>query len=206
MIRRARVVVERWTAWSPALLLAALAALTFWLDAQVQHPTDSHAAEQRHDPDLFMTNFRAVNFDEAGRVKQALTAKRAQHHPDDDTVEFISPLLVLTDPGRPKLTVRSAEGTLSGDHETALFRGDVHATREPGSAGSAGGEAVGPLELTTDLLRVVPSKGLAETDRPVTIVEPRGIIQGNGIVLDNNSRAMTVKSGVRGSFNPESPK
>jgi len=49
-------------------------------------------------------------------------------------------------------------------------------------------------------------QGLAETDRPVTIVEPRGIIQGNGIVLDNNSRAMTVKSGVRGSFNPESPK
>jgi lipopolysaccharide export system protein LptC len=205
MIRRARTVVERWTAWSPVLLLASLAALTFWLDAQVQHPGDTRVAEQRHDPDLFMTNFRAVNFDEAGRVKQSLTATRAEHHPDEETVDFVGPLLVITDPGQPKLTVRSATGTLSGDHATALFRGDVHATREPAPA-TPTGSGVGPLELTTDFLRVVPDKGLAETDHPVTIVEPRGIIQGVGIVLDNNSRAITVKSGVRGSFKPESPK
>lgn len=203
VIRRARTVVERWTAWSPVLLLGALAALTFWLDAQVQHPADTPAGEQRHDPDLVMTNFRAVNFDEVGRVKQSLTARRAEHHPDDDTVDFVAPLLIITDPGQPKLTVRSTTGTLSGDRETALFRGDVHANRDPAQAS---GDGVGPLELTTDFLRVVPSKGLADTDRPVTIVEPRGIIQGVGIVLDNNARGMTVKSGVRGSFNPESPK
>ena len=65
---------------------------------------------------------------------------------------------------------------------------------------------MGPVKLTTDFLRVLPGKGVADTDRPVTIEEPRGIIQGVGAVLDNQSRTMKVKSGVRGSFQPDSLK
>ena len=44
---RTREIIDRFIAWSPVLLLGALAALTYWLDAQVQlgtatvrsHPT-----------------------------------------------------------------------------------------------------------------------------------------------------------------------
>ncbi|HZQ61865.1 MAG TPA: LPS export ABC transporter periplasmic protein LptC [Casimicrobiaceae bacterium] len=206
LMRRARVVFDRWTAWSPVLLLGALAGLTFWLDAQVQSIDTARPGDARHDPDIFITNFRAVSFDASGRVKQSLTAQRAQHHPDDESVEFVSPQLILTDPTRPKLTVRSDAGTLSGDRETMLFRGHVHAVRETLPDQPAGSDANGPLTLTTDVLRVLPNKGVAETDRPVTIEEPRGIIHGVGIVLDNQMRTMKVKSGVRGSFQPESPK
>jgi len=204
-MRRARVVFERWTAWSPALLLAALAALTFWLDAQVQAPEGPRNGEQRHDPDTFITNFRAQSFDTAGQVKQSLTAERAQHHPDDDSIDFVAPHLVLTDPSRPKLTVRSDAGTLSGDRELMIFRGNVHAVRDaaPDAQDTADD---GRLTLTTDLLRVLPNKGVAETDQPVTIEEARGIIHGVGITLDNQTRTAKVKSGVRGSFQPESPK
>jgi lipopolysaccharide export system protein LptC len=205
-MRRARALFERWTAWSPALLLAALAALTFWLDAQVQAPDTSQRGDLRHDPDIFITNFRAVSFDATGKIKQSLTAQRAQHHPDDESVDFVSPQLILTDPARPKLTVRSDAGTLSGDHETMLFRGHVNAVREAFAATPAQGADTGPMTLTTDLLRVLPNKGIAETDRPVTIQEARGIIQGVGITLDNQARTMKMKSGVRGSFQPESPK
>jgi len=205
-MRRARALIDRWTAWSPVLLLAALAALTFWLDAQVQSNGTAPRGDLRHDPDIFITNFRAVSFDAAGKVKQSLTAQRAQHHPDDDSVDFVAPLLVLTDPTRPKLTVRSDSGTLSGDRETMLFRGHVHALREPPPDSGPGGDGNGVLTLTTELLRVLPNKGIAETDRPVTIEEARGIIHGVGITLDNQARTMKVKSGVRGSFQPESQK
>lgn len=205
-MRRARAWFDRWTAWSPAVLLAALAALTFWLDAQVQAPDTARRGDLRHDPDIFITNFRAVSFDATGSVKQSLTAQRAQHHPDDDSVEFVAPQLVLTDPSRPKLTVRSDAGTLSGDRETMLFRGHVQAVREAFASAPGATDSSGPVTLTTDLLRVLPSKGLAETDRPVTIEEARGIIHGVGITLDNQARTMKMKSGVRGSFQPETPK
>ena len=202
--KRTRAIIDRWTAWSPAVLLAALAALTFWLDAQVQPPERPRSREMRHDPDVFMTNFRAVNFDEAGNVRQSLTARRAQHHPDDESVDFTAPTLVLTEAGRPKLTVTSDAGTLAGDRESVLFRGNVHATREP--VADATDADAGPVKLTTDVLRVVPDQGRAETDRPVTIEEPRGIIRSVGAVLDNRSRTVALKSGVRGSLQPESPK
>jgi len=35
---RARSILDRITAWSPVLLLGSLAALTYWLDSQVQPP------------------------------------------------------------------------------------------------------------------------------------------------------------------------
>lgn len=204
-MRGTRALVERWHAWSPAILLAGLAALTVWLDAQVQPPEPPRDGSVRHDPDVFITNFRAVSFDEAGREKQALTAQRAQHHPDDGSIEFTSPSLVITEPGEPKLTVTADAGTLSGDRETVIFRGHVEALREASTAGSAG-SSTGPLKLTTELLRVLPSKGIAETDKAVTIEDPRGIIQGVGMTLDNRSRTVKLKSGVRGSFQPDSPK
>ena len=35
---RTREIIDRFVAWSPVLLLGALAALTYWLDAQVTAP------------------------------------------------------------------------------------------------------------------------------------------------------------------------
>ncbi len=205
-MNRRRAQLDRWTAWSPALLLAALAALTFWLDAQVQAPEPPGNVQMRHDPDLFITRFRAVSFDRTGRVKQSLTAERAEHHPDDESVDFTAPSLVITDPGRPTLSVKAQSGTLSGDRETVVFRGDVEAVRESAAAtaGATGGS--GPVKLTTDFLRVYPDKGIAETDRPVTIEESRGIIHGVGMTLDNQQRSLKLKSGVRGTMQPESSK
>lgn len=205
-MNRRRAQLDRWTAWSPALLLAALAALTFWLDAQVQVAEPPGNGQMRHDPDVFITNFRAVSFDTTGRVKQSLSAERAQHYPDDESIDFTTPSLVITDPGHPTLRVRAQAGTLSGDRGTVLFRGDVEAVRESAAAAAGGAAGSGPVRLTTDFLRVFPDKGIAETDRPVTIEEPRGIIHGVGMTLDNQTRSLKLKSGVRGTMQPESLK
>jgi LPS export ABC transporter protein LptC len=58
------------------------------------------------------------------------------------------------------------------------------------------------VTFTTDLLRIKPKLGRAETDRPVTIEEPRGIIHGVGMTLDNNARTLKLKSAVRGTLQP----
>ena len=143
---------------------------------------------------MFITNFRAVSFDEAGRVKQELAAKRAQHHPDDASIDFAAPALVITEPGRPRLTVTADTGTLSGDRQTVLFQGHVQATRDALPGAPATPES-GPLKLTTDFLRVLPDKGIAETDRPVTIEEARGIIHGVGMTLTVELNGVEADSG-----------
>ena len=60
------------------------------------------------------------------------------------------------------------------------------------------------MTFTTELLRIIPKLGRAETDRAVTIEEPRGIIHGVGMVLDNNARTIKLKSAVRGTLQPNS--
>ncbi len=97
--------------------------------------------------------------------------------------------------------MKASTGSISGDRKTVLFRGDVRAVREP-RPGQPGAKDDGPLTLTTDFLRVLPDRGIADTDRPVTIEEARGIIHGVGLTLDNQARTVKIKSGVRGTLQP----
>ncbi len=203
-MNRRRALFDRLTTWSPVLLLGSLAALTYWLNAQVQQPPPRIDGSSRHDPDFYIENFRAVSFDADGRVRQSLAASRAEHYPDDGSVDFFSPVLALTDPGQPRMSIVAEGGTVSGDRETVTFRGNVRGVRDPLPAGAAGGGGpTGQVTFTADSLRVVPKKGLAETDGPVTIEEPRGIIHGVGMVLDNEARTVKLESGIHGTLSPQ---
>lgn len=198
-----RAFFDRLIAWSPVLLLGALAALTFWLDAQVQPPAARRDGSTRHDPDLFLVNFRAVNFDENGKPREALSAKRGDHFPDDLSVDLTQPLFKVTQADKPAFTVTADKGTISGDREHAYFTGGVVAHREAETAGMASGhDAAGPMTLTTEYLHVIPKTERAESDKPVTIKEPRGIIEAGGIELDNKNKTVKFRSRVTGTLEP----
>lgn len=194
--------LDRLVSWSPVLLLGGLAALTYWLDAQVQSSGRRDDGSSRHDPDLYIERFSAVTFDVEGRVRQMLAASRAEHFPDDGSVELITPALSLTEPGKPRLAVTAETGKVSGDRELVTLSGHVRATRDAVPATARDRNPVGEATFATDRLRVIPKEARAETDSLVTIEEARGIIQGVGMVLDNNSRTVRLKSAVRGTLQP----
>jgi lipopolysaccharide export system protein LptC len=197
--------LDRLVAWSPVLLLGSLAALTYWLDAQVKSGPRPNDGSSRHDPDLYIERFSAVSFDLEGRVRQMLTATRADHYPDDGSVDLTLPSLAVTDPGKPRVSVTAKLGTVSGDRETVTLRGDVHATRDAVPASPTEKNPVGVATFTTERLRVIPKESRAETDALVTVEEARGIIQGVGMVLDNTARTIRLKSAVRGTLQPNTP-
>jgi lipopolysaccharide export system protein LptC len=223
-----RLLLDRLTSWSPVLLLGGLAALTFWLDAQVQSQGPRRDGTTRHDPDLFVEQVRAVTYDADGRVQQSLAAARVEHFPDNDAVEFTSPAIALTEPGQPRFAVTADRGSLSGNREIVTFNGNVRATRDAQAAAPAGaptpppaaaakgkgkaakpvapaGDATGPITVTTEMLRVYPKTARAETTEAVTIEEPRGIIRAVGMEFDNQARTLKLKSNVRGTLQPPSP-
>lgn len=128
--------LDQLTSWSPVLLLGGLAALTFWLDAQVQKQTPRPDGSKRHDPDLYVERLRATSFDTEGRIQQSLAAARAEHFPDTDGIDFVAPAIVLTEPGKPRYAVSADAGSVTGNREEVTFRGNVRAVREP-APGSA---------------------------------------------------------------------
>ena len=126
---RTRDILDRLVAWSPVLLLGALAALTYWLDAQVQPQTARRDGSARHDPDLFLQDFRAVTFDAQGKARETLAADRAEHFPDDDSAELVAPRLALSEPGRPTMTITADRGRIEGGRDAGDFLGNVQVTR-----------------------------------------------------------------------------
>ena len=200
---RTRAFVDRLIAWSPVLLLGGLAALTYWLDAQVQPPAAHRDGSTRHDPDLFLVNFRATNFDPEGKPRETLAAVRGDHFPDDDSAELTQPTFKITQAGKPTFSVNAERGKVTGDRENVYFTGNVRAHREADEAGTAKDhEAAGPITLETEYLHVIPKTERAETDRRVTIREPRGIIEAGGIELDNKSKTVKFKSRISGALEP----
>ena len=200
---RTRAWFDRIVAWSPVLLLGALAALTYWLDAQVQPPTERRDGSSRHDPDLFLEDFRAVTFDASGKPREALSAQGAQHFPDDDSAELAKPRLSLTEPGRPTLTISADRGRIAGDREHGDFTGHVRVERDADPTPATGGEPSGPVTLTTDLLHVFTKEQRVQTDSAVTIEEPRGIIRGRGLEFDNKAKRVRITSHVSGTLQPQ---
>jgi lipopolysaccharide export system protein LptC len=166
---RTRAWFDRLVAWSPVLLLGALAALTYWLDAQVRPPAAHGDGSARHDPDLFLQDFRAVTFDANGKPREALSAQSAEHFPDDDSAELAQPRLSLTEPGRPTMTISADRGRIAGDREHGDFAGHVRVERAADPAPANGGEPSGPITLSTDLLHVFTKEQRVQTDAPVTI-------------------------------------
>jgi lipopolysaccharide export system protein LptC len=205
---RTREIFDRLVAWSPVLLLGALAALTYWLDAQVQAPPTRRDGSSRHDPDLFLQDFRATTFDAKGKPREALSAARAEHFPDDDSAELSTPKLSLTETGKPMLTITADRGRIAGDRNQGDFAGHVRVERAADPEPPAKGEEPGgPVTLTTESLHVITKDQRVQTDRAVTIEEPRGIIRGQGLEFDNKAKTVRIKSHVSGTFQPqEAPK
>jgi len=188
-------VIDRLSGALPLLLLAALAALTFWLDRLVQPlppPVDRSA---RHDPDYIVDKFSALRTDDQGRATYTLTADRLMHYPDDDTTQLTSPRLVSHRSRQAPVTITARQATVSGNGENVYFRDDVKVVRAayPGHS---------ELTMRTAYLHVIPDDSIAKTDQPVTITDAATTINAVGLELNSDTRILKLLARVRGTYDP----
>lgn len=77
----------------PLLVLAVLAAATFWLEQASQGETSAPRARDRHDPDYWVDGVQLRGFDAKGAPRHELKARRLEHFPDNDTTLVFEPRL-----------------------------------------------------------------------------------------------------------------
>jgi lipopolysaccharide export system protein LptC len=186
-------VTSRLSTWFPVVLLGVLAALTYWLDAQVQRGSIGGSSE-RKEPDYYLDDFAATRYGADGSIVQKLTAKRLTHYSGDAPAEVTAPELVTTTPGRPTLSVRADRGTISPDNENVWLAGRVVGIRQATATQSR-------LTITTDYLHVRPREEKADTDHKVTIADANGTHTGNALEADNKARTLRLRNGVVGELN-----
>jgi lipopolysaccharide export system protein LptC len=184
---------DRLTTWFPLVLLAALAALTFWLDSFVRPPPDGPDSASRHDPDYIVEGLSAVRMDANGGVKYSLFAERMVHYPDDDTTHLRQPRFVSHASAEAPVTVTAREGLVSSEGENIYFHDDVLVRRAPYANRSE-------LRMTTTYLHVVPDSNIVKTDRPVTIIDANTTVHAVGLELNSETQVLRLLSRVRGIY------
>src|SRR4029079_3664526 len=148
---------DRLGVWFPLALLAALAALTFWLERVTQPRDRSQAGIVKHDPDYIVDGLSARRMDHVGRVKHTLRARKMTHYPDDDMTLLVEPKFVTYAEGRAPVSVTSRQARVSGNGEHVYFEDTVRVVRAP-----QGNES--ELTVETNYLHVIPDQNLASTD------------------------------------------
>jgi lipopolysaccharide export system protein LptC len=187
--------IERLTATFPVLLLAAVAALTFWLDQVVQPLLQGADGTSRHDPDYIVENLSALSTNEAGDAAYTLFATRMVHYPDDDTTLLTRPRLISYRSAEAPMTITANEALVSGNGENVYFKDEVKVTR------AAYGDH-SEMVMVTTYLHVIPDDNIAKTDRPVTITDASTVVNAVGLELNSETRILKLHSRVRGTYDP----
>ncbi len=185
--------MERITTAFPFILVALLAALSYWLEHVVQPSAPPRDGSTRHDPDYIVENFVAVRMGPDGRPLHQLEAARMLHFPDDDTTHLDNPRMLSFEAERLAMSIVATKALVSSEGKVVDFTEEVKAVRTATRGRSE-------LVLTTDYLHVVPDDGIARTDRPVTIVDANTKLTGVGLELNNKSKIVKLLADVRGSY------
>jgi len=184
---------NRWTAWVPAFLMAALAGLTWWLDHAVQPLAAGKDPASKNDPDFVVDHFRATRMNVDGSQRYLVVADRMVHYLGDNTAVLDRPRLTHFDPNKGPVSIRANQGTLENNGENAFFSGDVQVKRA----------AVGTtpeMAMYTSFLHVIPDQDLVETDREVTLVSGNSTLKSVGLEFNNKTRELKLLSNVKGQF------
>ncbi len=191
--------LQRITSWFPAVVLAAVAAMTVWLDQQVQPAERSRNGKARHDPDYMVEKLAATRFGPDGLPRYSLSARHMVHYPDDDTTYLEAPRVVNFSRASATVTVTSKTATISSNGEDAYLRDDVRLVRSAYADKSE-------LTMQTSYLHVIPDADFAETDKPVRISDARILITAVGLEFNNQTRVLKLLSKVRGRYAIPKPK
>lgn len=186
---------QRLAEQAPLVLIAILAALTFWLERAVQSSAREPGGASRHDPDYIVENLSAARMSEEGTALYTLSAARMLHYPDDDSTLLTEPRFVSYRSQRAPVTVTAKQAVVSSNGEHVYFQDDVRVVR-------AAYEEHSELVVRTSFLHVIPDRHLARTDRPVTISDAATTVTAVGLELNSETRVITLLSNVRGTYDP----
>lgn len=156
------------------LILAILAAGTWWLAFLEEPESDMVERNPSHKVDYYLRHFSVLSLTNTGTTKQKLRADHLQHFADDDSTELTVPNITMFSPNKPDLHITSDTGYISADGELVLLNGAVNIYREAAKDKAA-------LVIDTQNLRIQLANDFAETDEYVKIVSGKSTVEGTGL-------------------------
>jgi lipopolysaccharide export system protein LptC len=184
------------SAYLPLLLMAALAAGTWWLvrNAPVLE-THRAAPPARHEVDYVMTNFVVQRFAADGSLRTQIEGAVLRHYPDNDTLE-IDDAHIRAIGTNGTVTLASAKLALAnGDGSEVQLIGNAHVTRP------AEGKQE-EVEFRSEFMHAFRNVEQVRSNKPVVVTQGTSVVHAEGMVYDNLSRVVELMGHSSASFTP----
>jgi lipopolysaccharide export system protein LptC len=184
------------SAYLPLLLMAVLAAGTWWLvrNAPVID-TRPATVPLRHEADYVMTHFVVQRFAPDGSLRTQIEGAQLRHYPDDDTLEIDDARIrAVGDDGT--VTLASAKRALAnGDGSEVELIGDAHVMRP------ADGKEE-EVEFRSEFLHAFRNIEQVRSNQPVVVTQGTSVVRAEGMEYDNLSRVVELKGHSTATFMP----
>jgi lipopolysaccharide export system protein LptC len=186
---------ERLLAYLPVLLMALLAALTWWLVKNTPMPGEGRSPPlPRDEPDYTMRNFTVTRYDPAGALRARIEGDTMQHFPATDTIRVEKVRLRSLDEEGRVLHGTADHAVSNGEATLVRLLGSARVVREPGPG--EGPEA--RTEIRGEVLEIDTVADRVRSDQPVTLISGRGEVQAGSLDYSHEDRIGELRGRVHG--------
>lgn len=177
-----------------ALLLAVVAAASYWYSREIRRPT-LRTPPTPGTPAFIVDRVVLTQFDASGRGRYKLFAERLSYFDENDDIELAGPRLVSLRPDEPQVQATSTRARVTNAGEQVLMQGDVVVQRAAGAGRPR-------LEIRTARMTIVPDLEHFSSDVPVLIEQGDMRLSGAAMDYDNLKRVLQVDGELRGEMAP----
>lgn len=184
------------SAYLPLILMAMLAAGTWWLvrNAPTGEP-QRPAVVPKHEADYVMTDFVIRRFGADGALRTQIEGARLRHYADDDTLEIDEARIRAID-AAGVVTLASARRALAnGDGSEVQLLGDAHVARP------AQGQAEA-IDFRSEFLHAFRNIERVRSHLPVVVTQGTSAVRATGMEYDNLARVIDLKGHTSATFQP----
>ena len=147
-------------------------------------------------PDAFMEDVVTTILDKEGNPKLEITTPKMVHFSKEDTTRLLTPHLTLYRDSPEPWYITSQYAKAWQGIENVNFWQDVNIQH-------AADEKSPQTTIKTSTLTVHPNQRTAQTDAPITLLQPNMTVNAVGMFADMNSGDIKLLSNTRGEYFPD---
>jgi lipopolysaccharide export system protein LptC len=193
--------LDRVSSYLPVLLMALLAAFTWWLVRNA--PTldkEGRPTAPPQTPDYTMRGFVLTTYGPDGALRSQLEGDVLQHFAATDTVEVQRPRMRTFDSDGRVMRASSKRAISNGDGSEVQLLGDAVVIREPGT----GETPADRVEIRGEFLEIFSKEERVRSHLPVSIVSGRGEVHGGTLDYRHADGLTDLGGRVTGQLRPGS--
>ncbi|MGB6977377.1 MAG: LPS export ABC transporter periplasmic protein LptC [Gammaproteobacteria bacterium] len=179
--------------WLLSMTLVLMLALSVGLILKFSPNRFPLSDNQTNHPDTFVVQATYLRLDPNGQLQSKFFIPKVVHYAKDNRSEFSSPHIVIYDQDKHPWVINAEHGQSQFGTQQIELWGNVKVQhfavpQQP------------EVTLLTSRLKYFPEQQLAQTDQPVTIVQPGMVVHSLGLKADLKSASVLLISNVRARY------